>query len=386
MSHEHGRPARPLRVARWATLALAAAVAGCNETAVPPSSSTASMSNDRIERAAPSPATAPASATPSAENPTVARINGLSVTRGELDQLLYRVDGIKLLGDLVELDLAKQALSQKGMTLTETDVADERQRSLAKLFDKDTPDHYEQDFKQLKAEQHLTDAEFDLGFRTTAALRKVARPQLKGQVGDADVQRAFGLLYGENRRIADIELPNVAEVAEAHRRLTNEPFEMVAREMSLDKRTAALGGQWPPFSAKTPGVPPVIMEAAFTLKVGQVSHDAIVDGDRFHVIKLLEVIPPKVVKYDDVKADVRRQVEDQVEQSAVNQLRKQVQQIALQAMEIDDPTLRQLWDAMIAAQLPKGQTMSAADATAKIHAAERPPATGPATAPAAAGG
>ena len=375
MPHEHGRPARTARAIRipwWTTLvatAVAAAAIGCNESAGPgPSQS------DRIDRTAPTTA-------PSADNPAVARINGLSVTRSDLDQVLYRAYGINMLADLVELDLAKQALAQKGLTLTDADVAAERQRSFAKMFESDPPDRWEQDFKQLKAEKHLTDAEFDLGFRTTAALRKVAHPQVAAQVTEASVRQAFGILYGENRRIADVELANVTEVAEAHRRLTNEPFDMVAKEMSLDKRTAGLGGEWPPFSTKTPGVPPVIMESAFALKVGEVSHDPIVDGDRFHVIKLLEVIPPKLVKYDDVKADVRRQVEDQVEQSFINQLRKQLQQITLQGLEIDDPTLRQSWDAMIAAQLPAGKTMSAADATAQIHAAERPPATMPAAAP-----
>ena len=355
------RPARAI----WFCLTLAV-VAGCRSAPTPTVPGAIS--------------TAPPTTAPAADNPPVARINGVTVTRSDLDDVLYRAYGINILADLVELDLAKQALAQKGMTLTDADVAAERQHSLAKMFPNEPPDKWDQDFKQLKAEKRLTDAEFDIGFRTTAALRKVARPQIAGQVTDAAVRQAFGLLYGENRRIADVVVQNVVEVAEVHRRLKGgEPFEMVAREMSLDKLTREVGGHWPPFSAKTPGVPPVIMEAAFGMTVGEVSHDPIVDGDRYHVIKLLEVIPPKVVRYDDVKADVRRQVEEQVEQSAVNQLRKQVQQIALQGITIDDPTLRKAWDAMIAAQQPAGQTMTPSEATAKIHAAEQPPATRPAT-------
>ncbi len=116
------------------------------------------------------------------------------------------------------------------------------------------------------------------------------------------------------------------------------------------------------------------MKEAFALAVGQVSAEPIVEGQRYHVIKLLDVIPPKVVRYDDVKADVRRQVEDQLEEQFITALREQIKRATVADLQLDDPVLRQSWDAMIAAQQPKGQTLSPGDADAKIHRADRPPA------------
>ena len=321
------------------------AAGGCNESEGP-TRSAASVAVPAT--ASPPPTTGPTTA-PAAD--AVATIGRLTVTRDDLDRILYRSYGISLLADLVELDLAKDALAKHGLTLTDADVADERQRSMVKLFPNDKPENYAADLKQLEATKHLTDAEFDLGFQTTAALRKLARPQVAGQVSDASVHQAFEILYGANRVISDIKVPNVLEVAEVHRRLAaGEPWGTVVREMSIDPRTREANGEWPPFSAKTPGVPPAIMEAAFGMHVGDVSKEPIVEGSQYHVIKLLGIIPPKVVKYDDVKADVRAQVEEQLVQSAVNQFRDQLKSATLAGLTIDDPTLRQSWDAMIAAQ------------------------------------
>ncbi len=352
---------------------------GCNESALPPLNGPA---RPAVAVAQPTPAATTAPAPAPAGPATVARIGGLSVSRTELDELLYKSYGINLLARLVELDMARQALAKKGLSVTDADVAAERRRSMEGMFpaDKDKPENFDQDFAQLKAREHLTDTEFDLLVHTNATLRKLAHPQVGPQVSEASVHQAFELLYGANRVISDITVQNMVEAAEVHRRLAaGEAWATVVPEMSIDPQTRESGGRWPPFSAKTPGVPPALMEAAFSLSVGQVSAEPIVEGPRYHVIKLLAVIPPKLVDYDQVKADVRRQVEDQLEQQFVNQFREQIKQATVAGLQIDDPTLKGAWDAMIAAQQPKGATLSPGDTVKKIHGAEGPPA--PATRP-----
>jgi parvulin-like peptidyl-prolyl isomerase len=362
-------PRRPARAFGFAlATAVALAAAGCNTT--PPAGEHPPV----IQAKGPT-------TSASADNPSVARINGITITRSELDDLLYRSYGINILADLVELHLAEQALQQKGLTLTDADVAAERQRSMERFFPNEKPENYDQDFRQLKAEKHLTDVEFEMGFRTTAALRKIVAPMVAAQVTDDAVRQAFGLLYGENRRIADITVSNVVQVAQVQAALKTEPFETVAKEHSIDELTSGRGGSWPPFSSKTPGVPSVIMEAAFGMKVGEVSKEPLVDGDRYHVIKLLGIIPPKVVQFDAVKAGVRQQVEESMQQQGINQARKQLQQLTVGGLTLDDPTLRKAWDAMLAAQQPAGKTLSAGEATTRIHAADQPSATRPATQP-----
>ncbi len=153
------------------------------------------------------PTTAPA-------GPAVARISGVTVTRADLDAVLYRAYGIDLLTRLVEVDLAEQALAKKGLTVTPADVAAERRRAMEGMFpaDKDHPENFDSDFAQLKAREHLTDAQFDLLMRSRAALRKLAHPQVAGQVPESSVRQAFGILYGENRVISDITVQNAVEV------------------------------------------------------------------------------------------------------------------------------------------------------------------------------
>ncbi len=382
---------------RWLTTlaaaALAAAAGGCPE----PSTSTPMVTpRDAGSPAgsAASPTTAPAGTGAGTSAGTaagvglsepVARIRTVTITRGELDDALYRAYGINLLADVVELDLAKAELAKAGMHLDAADVAAERQRSLAKMFDKDTPDQYDGDFRQLQQQEHRTAEEFDLAFGTTAALRKLTRPQLAGQVTDAVLHQEFGLMYGEKRQIEDITVENLAQAGEAHQRLAaGVPFEAVARQLSKDPLTAPSGGAWPPFGIKNPSVPQAIMESAFALKPGQVSPDVLADGTRFHIIKLVGVIEPKVVQFDAVKDLVRADVEDQLEQSAVKQLRAQLRKVFLTQIQLDDPSLKAAMDALIAAQQPKGATVPAGKASDRIGAAERPRAMGPTTTPAAA--
>ena len=406
----HGYPVRPAL-----TAAALLALAGCPGAPAPPARSTAAPAAAESTRPAASPA-APPTATPTAApttapaDPTaIARIGNTTITRGELDEALYKSYGIKLLADLAILDLAKQALAQHGQALTEADVTAERDRWFKTSFAKVDPEDYPRYYQQLKAQQHLSDVEFDLGFRTSAALRKLVRPGLLGRLKEETLRRAFELMYGGQRQVADCLVKNQAEAAEAHHRLaTGERFADVVREMSLDDKSRRLpgdeAGELRPFTATTTAVSQPIVEAAFGLKqVGDVSDGILNDANGYHVIRLVAILPPKVVKYDDVKDAVREQVEGELEQQAIKEARRQLDQVAAAGLQITDPTLRDAWDAMIAAQQahPPGQTLSPGQVDRKLaHPTTAPmmtapvgpvgppvpPAVGPATAPAPAGG
>jgi parvulin-like peptidyl-prolyl isomerase len=360
---------------RLAAAAMLLAATGCR-TATPP---VAALIPPPSASGGPPPTTAPSA--------VVATVNGVDVTRDQLDRVLYQSYGINLLADLLELGLAKQVLEKSGQTLTDADVAAERQRWFAETFASAEPADYDRYYRQLKSEKHLTDAEFDLGFATTATLRKLAKPQVAGRITDAQVKQAFGILYGENRQIMDIAVLNVAEAGEVHARLAKGyPIEAVFNEMNTDPKLRESHGELI-FSNQTPGVPRAVVDAAFALQhVNDVSQDVISDGKRCHVIKLMNVIPPKVVKFEDVKADVRRQLEAEAEKQVIAAYRDRLRQVTLSQLRIDEPTLRKSWDDMIAAQLPKGDTVSKDRATGQIDRAYHPPATGPATAPAPATG
>ncbi|HSV14494.1 MAG TPA: peptidyl-prolyl cis-trans isomerase, partial [Tepidisphaeraceae bacterium] len=274
----------------------------------------------------------------------VATVNGWNITRQELEQPLIDAHGLTILLNLVQLNLAKQQTTKMGLHVSPEDVQRERQVTFNKLFPDATAGDDENLLDQFLRQQHSSRAEFDLTIETNAHLRKAAEVQLPGKITEEMMHSAFGQLYGENRQVRDIELGNMREVGAAQARLAKgEPFAQVAQEMSLDRRTAAVGGELPPFSAQSPNIPQAIKDIAQTLKQGQVSPDAVVVESKYHLIKLERIIPPKVVKYEDVKDSVRKTLEEQWIEFAMREYRNQLAQVAVQTMNIRDPVLAEQW-------------------------------------------
>jgi parvulin-like peptidyl-prolyl isomerase len=187
-------------------------------------------------------------------------------------------------------------------------------------------------------------------------------------------------MYGGQRVIADIMLRNVREATVARERCRTEPFEKVAMSMSIDPQTAPNGGVWPPFSAQaSQGIPPVIVQAAFTTDEGKIS-DILQTSDNCHIIKVLKIIPPKIVKYEDVKDIVRKQLEEQLVQSDIKKLREELTARAQALVKIDDPILKAQWEEMLA----KSRARTSDRATIKKEMDEKlKQEAAPATAPVA---
>lgn len=295
---------------------------------------TVSPSTQQSVNSAAAPSTQPASR-------IVARVNGEPITLAELDKPLIAGYGLNVLLNLVQLDLVKQQAYRSGITITQADIDHERELTVQKMFGDQGGTNPDSLLDQFLAQQHISQPEFNLVIETNAYLRKLATPMVRGTITDQDLKLAFAALYGETVDVRDIQLANPQEVAEARRRLASgESFEQVAREMSRDPVTAQLGGKMPPFSRQSVAVPQAFKEAAFALTTpGQVSDAVNADG-AYHLIQLIKRVPPKVVKFEDVKESVRKQVLDQRVQLAVTKLRKQFAQTALQTLEIDDPVLK----------------------------------------------
>ena len=285
----------------------------------------------------------------------VAELATLKITRADLDGFLYKAYGLRMLFDLVELDLAKATLLENGGTVTPADIQAERQTIIANICGEDTPRaRYDEVFTQFLDREHITRAEFDLKIiETNTYLRKIVTPLVVGKLPEQDVKLGFDQLYGATREIEDIELANVREAAIARERLKTEPFERVAVEMSTDQMTASSGGKWQPFTSKDPRVPQVIKDTAFSLQKGQIS-DVIVDpNSHYHLIKLLNTIEPKLVKYEDVKDEVRKQLEAKLIELDMKKLRDELRIKRQQELKFDEPILGAEWDAIVDAATSK---------------------------------
>lgn len=309
----------------------------------------------------------------------VATVNKEPLTMEQFVKPLIEAHGLTMLLNLARLDIVKQQASKEKITVTPQDVADERKNTLDKMFadapaeqplreklEKAVADHdaataqrmrdeiatqREEFLAQYRDEKHISQTEFDMALEINTYLRKIAEPQIAGKITDEDIKNAFGQLYGEQARVRYIELTSMAEVREAQRRLAaGDRFEDVARDMSHNRVSAAAGGEMPPFTRATPSLPKPFLEVVFGLKKEQVSEPIMV-GDSFLIVKLEDMLPPKAVKFDDVKESVRKTIYDQALTSVVRELKSSLDQQVVVGMKIENPVLKQQFQAMIDKQI-----------------------------------
>ena len=326
-----------------------------------------------VVRGAKAQATAARPAPPAAstqQSAVVAQVGGAKVTLEQLQRPLIDAYGLNILLNLVQLEVAKENAAKAGVKVTPQDVARETETTIEKMFEqsneklvdkmnaaRDKGDEKTaneiagqikkdnaQAFEQFLQNQRITRAEFDIVTETNAYLRKIAEPMLAGKISDENLQEAFRSLYGENIKCRHIECSNLQEIQEAKARLEKgEAFAKVAQEMSRNRGTARLGGELPPFSINTPGLPQAFKDAAFALKTeGEVSDVVQADGG-FHLIQLEKRIPPKAVKFEDVKESLRKDLYARAVDATVKSLRQQLGNQAVQNLVINDPVLKQQW-------------------------------------------
>jgi hypothetical protein len=284
---------------------------------------------------------------PSSSDPVLARLNGKPITLSQIEPTLIESYGLNILLNVVQLELAKQEAARANVTVTPSDFSKEREQTLAKMFPDAEKTEIEPLFDQFLQQQHISKPEFELVLETNTYLRKIAEPLSKDKIGEANLQEAFRQLYGETVQVRHIQAGNMQEILEAKRRLAaGEAFEKVAADMSRNARTAPLGGELPPFSRQSSSYPQAFKDAAFALKEGEIS-DAVQAEGSLHLIKMERRIPPKAVKFEDVKDALREDLQEQLVQATMKTLRAQLGQDALRGLMIDNPVLKQQYEARL---------------------------------------
>ncbi len=333
-------------VAMLLTACSAALVGGCAESAAPSHAAqptTDAMASSRINRTV---ATTQSMEAPRADEP-VAMVNGKPISREQLVKPLVEAYGLNLLLQIIQLELSRQDAIKAGVTVTPADLIEERSVMLKGFFPDAAIGDYDQLLVQLLKQQGISQPQWEILLETNAGLRKMAVPLCAGKITDENIRQAFDLQYGGMARIRDIQVSNLAEAQEVKRRLAaGEKFEDVARLLSKDPRIAALGGEWPPFSAKSTTVSDVIKQQAFGLKVGEVSDTLNTEGV-FHVIKVEERLAPKLAKFDEpTQNSLRAALMDGMIQNTMKVLRNQLAAEAMQPsiMQIKDPALKKQFD------------------------------------------
>jgi parvulin-like peptidyl-prolyl isomerase len=353
-------------------------------------------------------------------DPVIARVAGRTITERELRDPLVATYGLNMLLNLARAELADREAERAQVHPTDADIAAERLRTVDGMFQQANAvqlDKIEQAratdpaaadamlaelrkdneaaLDQLLTERRASRPEFEAVIRTNATLRKIVEPQVSGAITEERLTESFRVQYGEKVLVRHIQANNLTDLNAARRRLADgEAFEKVAAELSTNRVTGPLGGEVIPFTRSNTAFPQSFRDAAFALKVGEVSEVVQADG-AYHVLKLEQRIDPTAVRFEDVKESVRADLHDRLLQAAVRNLRQQIEQEALAGLQVSDPILKQQFDERVRQQqaqvrdreairtdLNRQRETTLAEQEAERAALAAAAATQPATAPA----
>jgi parvulin-like peptidyl-prolyl isomerase len=304
----------------------------------------------------------------------VARLDDRVITREQLLRPLIEAHGLNFLLGLVQLEAAKVVARSQNVSVTPDEIKAERQITLSKLF-RESDEKYDESIdqarraklphlvdklekqkaadremllKQFLEQQRVSPGELDVVLETNAYLRKIVEPRVRAGITDDMLRKEFEVKYNERVKVRHILVDKLADYGEAVRRIKDkgERFETVAQQMSRNPQTGVLGGELPPFSREDTRFPQAFRDAAFALKPGELSPPVGV-GEGFHLIQMIERVPPRGLPFDQVKESLRRELIDTTVVRVMGEQRELNAEYARKALKIEDPLLAQQFQAKI---------------------------------------
>jgi foldase protein PrsA len=277
-------------------------------------------------------------------------VNGRPITRQAMLEKLLEAHGLQMMQQLVVLELAREETARLKLRVSPDDIDHEFQRALATIAPQtDAEGHTlndtekRQSLDMLLQQKGLTFTEFMLGMERNAHLRKVVEQRIR--IDEATLREEFARLYGEKVEVRHIQVGDVNGLHEALNRLDKgEDFAAVARAVSQNKETAANAGLLPAFAFNDDTVAPVLREAAFAMKPGEVSKPIRV-AQWWHILKLERRVTPEHARFEEVRGEVERALRDRVIPQEMNKLVTSLFQKA--EIRVLDANLKQKFDKLM---------------------------------------
>jgi parvulin-like peptidyl-prolyl isomerase len=266
----------------------------------------------------------------------MAVVNGQQVTRQDLARECLRRYGSEVLESMVNKHLILHACQQRGITITERDVADEISRMAAK-FGLST-DRWLQMLDQernIKPEQYSRDIVWP-----TLALRQLAAKQI--EVTPAEIRRAFESELGPKVKVRLISVSSGQKAEQLRAMCLAKPaqFGDLAKNHSEDTNSAAVGGFIPPIRMHIGD--PQVEQVAFSLKQNEIS-PVIHIANQYLILKCEEHIGPTVItpaQRRDAEARIVEYLREQKMRTVASDLFKQLQTEAKVVNIFNDAKLR----------------------------------------------
>lgn len=215
----------------------------------------------------------------STEETTVAKVNGVAISKTQLYDALVAAGGSQTLETIIAEEIVNQESKKAGITVTEEDLNNEMD-TIKKSFSS------EDEFTQTLAYYGMTMDKLKEDMHTQVQLRKLLEPQVT--VSDEDVKTYYdtnkdSFATPEQVKASHILVATKEEADTILADLKNgADFATVAKEKSTDTLSAQQGGDLDFFPK---GVMDEAFEtAAFSLTVGSLS-EVVESSHGFHVIK-----------------------------------------------------------------------------------------------------
>jgi len=240
-----------------------------------------------------------------AYNQAVGRVNGVAITYEMLARECVERHGKEVLDNLINKTIIQQACAERGIAVSEQEVNQEI-ITLSKKFGLAVEQYYQ----LLEAERGLSPVQY----RRDVVWPMLAMKKLAGR--DIEVTRqmmdeAYTDHYGERVKARMIVFDNLRRAQDAWERLRTQPdeFERMARELSVEPNSRALGGTVPPIRMHS-GADEQIRKAAFAMKeVGEISGIVQVDN-RYIILKYEGRTEPVPHERKDVEAQLNAEIEE----------------------------------------------------------------------------
>ncbi len=249
------------------------------------------------------------------EQDVVAEVNGQKISRHELSELLIESFGEQALDVLIRRTVIHQQANKLGITVGLEEVSERLNKLLDGELDALVKARGMKDQAELAEE--LSQMGIDLPTlkeRMAARIRKGVETELLAEkivertvtVTEEELHQAYEEEYGEKIEACHIVVNTRQEAEDIVKKLkAGADFETLARNESIDRLSASVGGRIRPFGPKEG----VFGPATAHLKKGEVS-DIVKTDDGYHILKVINRKPKGTEKFKDVLPTLEKLVKN----------------------------------------------------------------------------
>ncbi len=267
----------------------------------------------------------------------VATVNGQPIMSGTLRNELIKRWGDIGLGALIQEMAVEQAALEAGATVTSEEIEARRDSFQRNIDSRGAATG--QNFTMWLAQQKLTPYAFRQWIRTELLLEKLVGDE--ANVSDEEVSAYYEehrdqFQQPERMRVSHICVNERADADRIRKEiLDGKSFEQAASEYSIDPYTRDEGGA---FGIITRGDSP-FQKAAFALEGDKQMTEPVQTQKGWHIIRRDEYLPASTPSFDEVKDQIRNQLESQKLLALIGKKRAEIMQDARVDQEVDTSDL-----------------------------------------------